>query len=290
MITPSTFSAIHASVLPARALAQNATASDTHVGWVSSASGRSTSDILWSCFSILLVCTYKCIHFNVPSRKESEAGWFTWTWWSRWLKKIGWMMLIVLAPEIGVALAMDQYLLAREQCHDEEIRRQRSQKKRKVDESKGVEDGEKDASTATTEVNVGKGGKQEITNAHIFFANMGGFNLRICALPPPEQDHTPRNQTSPDNVSQAEIAVAAVNTAAPVDTSVIMQEVSFPLNDWEELGKYTPKLKSSYVLNLTDEYRFLPGHISKYQDANRKGDKRSEQSRRIYQGLCLYSV
>lgn len=48
-----------AAVLPTRALAQNATASDEHVGWVSSASGRSTSDILWSCFSILLVCTYK---------------------------------------------------------------------------------------------------------------------------------------------------------------------------------------------------------------------------------------
>jgi hypothetical protein len=102
MVTPGIIFAGLASVLPARALAQNATASDKHVGWVSSGGGRSTSDILWSCFSILLVCTYKCIHFNVPSQKESEAGWFTWTWWWKWLKKIGWMMLIVLAPEIGV--------------------------------------------------------------------------------------------------------------------------------------------------------------------------------------------
>ena len=47
-------------------------------------------------------------------------------------------MLIVLAPEIGVALAMDQYLLAREQCHKKTSRE--SQKKNKVDKSKVAED------------------------------------------------------------------------------------------------------------------------------------------------------
>jgi hypothetical protein len=287
MVTPGILFAGLASVLPARALAQNSTESDKHVGWVSSSNGRSTSDILWSCFSILLVCTYKCIHFNVPSQKESEAGWFTWTWWRKWLKKIGWMMLIVLAPEIGVAIAMDQYLLAREQCHEEiegEI-----QKKRKVDESKVV-DGKKDVETATAEMNVDKGGKQEITNTHTLFANMGGFNLRIYALSLPEQAHTQRNQTLPDNVSQAENTVGAVNTVATVDRSTITQEVSFPLKSWEELGKYTPKLQSSYVQNLTDQYSFFPDLISGYEDTDRKGDKRPEQGRRIYQGLCLYSV
>jgi hypothetical protein len=185
------------------------------------------------------------------------------------LKKIGWMMLIVLAPEIGVAIATDQYLLAREECH-EEIRGE-SQKKRKVDESKVVADGEKDVETVTTEMNVDKGGKQEITNTHTLFANMGGFNLKIYALSLPEQDHSQRNRTSPDNVSQTEITVGAV------EKPVIIQEVSFPLWNWQELGKYTPKLQPSYLLNLTDQYSFLPGHISGYQDPHRKGDKRSEQ-------------
>jgi hypothetical protein len=244
MITTGILFAGLASGLPARALAQNATVNDKHVGWVSSGSGRSTSDILWSCFSILLVCVYKCIHFNVPSQKESEAGWFTWTWWWKWLKKIGWMMLIVLAPEIGVAIAMDQYLLARQQCHAEIG--WESRENRKVDESKVVDE-KKDVETATAEMNVDKEEKQEITNTHTLLANMGGFNLRIYALSLPEQDHTQRSQTSPDNVSQAEVTVAALDTVATVDTSMIMQEVSFPLKSWEEFGKYTPKLRSSYV-------------------------------------------
>ncbi|PMD31518.1 hypothetical protein L207DRAFT_640790 [Hyaloscypha variabilis F] len=231
MITPGMLPASLASVLPARALAQNTTASDEHVGWVSSGSGRSTSDILWSCFSILLVCTYKCIHFNVPSRKESEAGWFTWIWCRKWLKKMGWMMLIVLAPEIGVAMATDQYLLAREQCHKESSLE--SQEKRKVDESQVVEGGKKDVETVTTEVNEDEREKQEITNTHTFFANMGEFNLRICTLSLLQQDHNQGNPTLPDNGSQAEITAVAVDKAVAA-----MNEVSFPLTNWDDLVSY----------------------------------------------------
>ena len=120
-----------------------------------------------------------------------------------------------------------------------------SQKKRKVDESKVVVDGEKDVGTATTEMDVDKGGMQEVTNTHTLFANMGGFNLKIYALSLPEQDHSQRNRTSPDNVSQAGITVGAVNRTAAVEKSAIIQEVSFPLENWPEVGKYTPKLQSS---------------------------------------------
>ncbi|KAH8757829.1 hypothetical protein F5882DRAFT_444439 [Hyaloscypha sp. PMI_1271] len=227
MITSAILSTSLASV-PIRALAQNATANDKHVGWVSAESGRSTSDILWSCFSILLVCTYKCFHFNVPSQEESEAGRFTRAWWWKLLKKLGWMTLNVLAPEIGIAIAMDQYLLAREQCHEENSGK--SQGKRKV-----VEGGEKDVEMATTEINVDKRGEQDITNTHTLFANMGGFQFQLYALSSPEQEDTQRNPTSPDNVSQAEITVRAVDTVVAVDKAMIVEEVSFPLNSWEEL-------------------------------------------------------
>ncbi|KAH8587223.1 hypothetical protein B0O99DRAFT_694672 [Bisporella sp. PMI_857] len=108
----------------ARTIAANITSNEGRVGWVSSSPGRSTSDILWSCFSILLVCAWKCIHFNVPSNEERDAGWHKlwhtvpyWPerllWW-RWSKTIGFIITIILAPEIGVAIAMDQHLFARE--------------------------------------------------------------------------------------------------------------------------------------------------------------------------------
>lgn len=60
-----------------------------------------------------------------------------------------------------------------------------------------AEDGEKDVEIATAkvtiEVNVDKGEEQEITNTHTFFANMGGFDLRICALSLSQQDRTQGN-------------------------------------------------------------------------------------------------
>jgi hypothetical protein len=136
---------------------------------------------------------------------------------------------------------MDQYLLARVQCHKEN--EHRSRKNRTVNKSEVVEDGEKNVETAATEMSADEGGMQEITNTHTLFANMGGFNLRIYALSLHKEDHAQRDQTLPDNVSQAENTVgtndtvAGVNTAAIVDKSAITQEVSFPLGSWRELGK-----------------------------------------------------
>jgi len=118
----------------ARTIAANITSNDSRVGWVSSSPGRSTSDILWSCFSILLVCTWKCLHFNIPRDEERDAGWHKFLWdtvpywpkrllWRKWFKRVGFIILIILAPEIGVAIAMDQYLFARESQQGRDVNR-----------------------------------------------------------------------------------------------------------------------------------------------------------------------
>jgi hypothetical protein len=221
MFTPYVPVAAPASVLPARALVGNMTSSNNHVGWISSASGRSTSDILWSCFSILLVCTYKCIHFNVPSREENKAGWFKWhglylpealLWWN-WARKPFWMLVIVLAPEIGVALAMDQYLHARECRHTI----------CQGDEG-GVNNGEV-AKNGMWETETDEGEEPKCTNSQAFFANMGGFTLRLLLPFPAEQI------VSRDGISQ-------VITPVPVgdERPTLIPEVSFPIIDGDDLG------------------------------------------------------
>ena len=45
------------------------------VGWVSPQGGRSTWGILWSCFTVFLICSWKCTHLNLPSPVGSCAGW-----------------------------------------------------------------------------------------------------------------------------------------------------------------------------------------------------------------------
>lgn len=123
IIAPRSFSPIASQGLSTRSVGANITYGDGRVGWVSASPGRSTSNILWSCFSILLICAWKSIHFNVPSDEERDAGWHklwktlpywpTKSLWRRWRKRLGCMLIVILAPEIGVAIAMDQYLSAR---------------------------------------------------------------------------------------------------------------------------------------------------------------------------------
>jgi hypothetical protein len=233
-------------IFSARALVQNMTASDDRVGWVSPCSGRSTSDILWSCFSILLVCTWKCVHFNVPSIDESEAGWLRWPCrklglgpkegeasqprWSipylpskplrrKWSKKVGWLIGIVLAPELGVAMAMDQFLRASEPqefeakrskleaelgweevpelgvatAMDQDLHSREPQEEDKatrterVVESVAVSTQKKEPKEGVEKQN---GVKRQITKTHAFFANMGGFAVKILLLSPLQQDET----------------------------------------------------------------------------------------------------
>jgi hypothetical protein len=100
----------------------NGTYTAARVGWVSSSNYRSTYDILWGCFTTFLVCSWKCVHLNIPSVEESEAGWHWPGGWlpcpttlllKKWLRKFKWTLLIALAPEIGVGIAAQQYIEAR---------------------------------------------------------------------------------------------------------------------------------------------------------------------------------
>jgi hypothetical protein len=107
-------------IFPILAWAQNNTTSGKtaeRVGWVSSTNNRSTSDILWSCFTIFLVCSWKCVHLHIPSVEESEAEWRlpcpSLPLWKRWFRKVKWMCIITLAPEIGVGMAVEQFMTAR---------------------------------------------------------------------------------------------------------------------------------------------------------------------------------
>jgi hypothetical protein len=140
----------------------NTTGSDDRVGWVSGQGGRSTSNIIWSCFATFLVCSWKCVHLNIPSREESEAGWYTLgrtdvPFWPKplrrrqWQRKLAFMCIIAIAPEVGVAMAVRQYL---------EARRARAAANR-------------------------SGGNWSM--AHAFYANMHGFVLRIPNQAPPQQ-------------------------------------------------------------------------------------------------------
>lgn len=83
-----------------------------------------------SCLSIFLVCSWKCVHLNPPTAEEARCEWHTLPKdgkgkWAipifpkapllrKWARKLMWMGLISIAPELGVAVSVKQWLAARQ--------------------------------------------------------------------------------------------------------------------------------------------------------------------------------
>lgn len=84
------------------------------VGWVSSTCQRSTFDVLWSCLAVVLVCTYKVIHLNLPACREAGASWQELLFWKKWLRKFKWMAFMALSPELLIAMALGDFLWSRQ--------------------------------------------------------------------------------------------------------------------------------------------------------------------------------
>ena len=60
--------------------ATTVTIDQLRVGWVSTESGRGTSDILWSGFVTYVACSWKCLH------QETSAGFYKWRGIPYWAK------------------------------------------------------------------------------------------------------------------------------------------------------------------------------------------------------------
>ncbi|RHZ55761.1 uncharacterized protein CDV56_106782 [Aspergillus thermomutatus] len=156
------------------------TADQELVGWISPSNHRSTSEIIWSCLAIFLVCTWKCMHLNIPSEKERGT-----TEWvkvlgvplpkpspelrRKWLKRVGWMFVLAIAPELGVMISVDQ----------------RHEAEELYDRHKHM----------------------DWSLVHAYYANMGGFSIAI----PEEEEEIKEGETSVATNAAAETE----NTMAP---------------------------------------------------------------------------
>ncbi|TDL15019.1 hypothetical protein BD410DRAFT_856986 [Rickenella mellea] len=67
--------------------------------------GRTVSDIVWSCLTTIFLCTWVAIHPNIPAPYESslEIG----------LRRLGIVIMALIAPEIIILLAMRQWIASR---------------------------------------------------------------------------------------------------------------------------------------------------------------------------------
>ncbi|KAJ3989478.1 hypothetical protein F5890DRAFT_1400941 [Lentinula detonsa] len=73
----------------------------------SSGSPRTVLGILWSCMAVLFACTWVAVHPNIPRPNQIQ-------WWKNTKKRIGFMILTLVAPEATLWIAVRQWLAARE--------------------------------------------------------------------------------------------------------------------------------------------------------------------------------
>ena len=204
------------------ASAVNKTASGM-VGWTWPDAQRSSWGIIWSCLSIFLVCSWKCVHLNVPTPEESRAGWHsfrlfglkgwdvpyfpTWPLLRKWGRKVKWMAIICVAPEVGVALAVKQRLLAGRSLKDYDM------------EARGY------------------------TIAHAFYAHMGGIVLRTVRVPSvattgPSQDPTacesPGRQTEASSSGPQPAPTMVIVDGDVAEAESVLSERAMPHTSTEE--------------------------------------------------------
>lgn len=80
----------------------NQTANQTAT-WHPEPLGRGTFGLLSSCITTLVLCVYTAVHLNIPEHGKELQQWF---------RKIGWVVLGLLAPEIVAWNAYEQYRTA----------------------------------------------------------------------------------------------------------------------------------------------------------------------------------
>ncbi|KAF5495255.1 hypothetical protein CGCS363_v010273 [Colletotrichum siamense] len=73
--------------------------------WVSEPNGRGTFSLVSSCILTLTICVWTALHLNVPAARSTAR--------SRALERAKWVLYGIFAPEIVVATAAAQYIIAR---------------------------------------------------------------------------------------------------------------------------------------------------------------------------------
>lgn len=84
-------------------------------GYLSSPDIRGTLDIVWTCLTTLLLCTWTVLHLNIPIELQASEGRVQ--SWHRFLylaiRKLQWMGITLAAPEVILGMALMDLVSAR---------------------------------------------------------------------------------------------------------------------------------------------------------------------------------
>ncbi|KAI0976960.1 hypothetical protein F4678DRAFT_415118 [Xylaria arbuscula] len=111
--------------------------------WVPSPDTRGTLGIVWPCLTTMALCLWSMLHLNLPAKND--------TFRTEFLRRLRWLFIAVLSPELPILFAFAQFSSARQS----------------VKEMKKLPNG-----------------PSQWTMTHGFYADSGGFVLDIVGSPP----------------------------------------------------------------------------------------------------------
>jgi hypothetical protein len=85
-----------------------------YTGWNNGPGARSTADILWSCLTTVISCTWTILHLNIPGAKDGT--------WTKFWRKLKWMGITLIFPEFTFAKAVCELQMAVEDLHELSLR------------------------------------------------------------------------------------------------------------------------------------------------------------------------
>lgn len=83
---------------------------NTSVTWYPEPRGRGTFNVLSTCLTTMILCVWTAVHLNIPEHNGGMKQSF--------LRKPGWLLMALLAPEIVAFNAWQQRRIARELTND----------------------------------------------------------------------------------------------------------------------------------------------------------------------------
>jgi hypothetical protein len=194
---------------------------------------RSTLEIIWSCLTTLLLCTWSILHLNVPPQVTPQTKWQK---IKRWIlfstTKFKWMVITLLAPEIIMGLASSALWSA-------------------LDNNKKMKELVRQDGVAWS-------------TAHSFYANMGGFVIKFSEF---ESQESTESQDIGDRINGSRSRGTIGPTQPPqqdLDTQIYEGDNAHQTVDQRD-NNPLPKVSYLNILNKTtprSRMRRIFGRIS----------------------------
>lgn len=149
-------------------MATNTTDDRFATSWVAEPGERGTWSIIYSCIFTIGLCVWSALHLNIPCHADTKRV--------LWPRRAKWVLLGIIAPELVLYSAFQQYFAAKQVCK-EMLKNLEAEKNLKDDQKTGADHSVHSDTACEKSDDIFKANTQ-----YGFYIVMGGFTIDISHL------------------------------------------------------------------------------------------------------------